>query len=269
MSHGPLLAAERPAIPMPAGVPRPAEDVDRTTRLLMTLADLLDYPRDDQAELVATCRAMAEAMEVEALPALAAYDDFRTQRTVGQLEEAYTAYFDLNPVCTPYVGHLLFGETYKRSAFLVTLGQRYRAHGFEMPDSEIADRLSVMLRFMATHADHDERLTLASEGLLPALARLTGAAGLELVEPVGGSDSNPKLEGHSEGEVLAPGFLLGATDQAGADDLEAHPYRRLLEAARLLLIASGLDRPAPEAPSPEAPAPSEPEQRTEPQGGPG
>lgn len=206
-------------------------------RLYASLAVLLDYPHGDLNSSLATCRALAATMAPEASDDLGAFDTFVRASTPGQLEEAYTAFFDLNPVCSPYVGHLLFGESYKRSAFLVELNEHYRSHRFEIDGAEIADRLSVMLAFMAACDDDEERRSMTVEAVLPALDRLTGVVD-DRVGPPSGEDTSPQLEGHSEGEVLAPGFLLGLTEGPGASDPDEHPYRRLLRGSRLLLEAA-------------------------------
>ncbi len=209
---------------------------DLQLQLAAMLADLLDYPTDELAARTAACERLAVVLAPDATAALHTFAEFTASTPLGRLEEIYTAFFDLNPICYPYIGHLLFGESYKRSAFLVALGERYRAYAFALDDAELADRLSNVLRFVAFCPDPEERRIIATEAVLPALERLAAGGSTEPVAPPLGADNGPQLEGHSEGEVLAPGYLLGITEQATADaDLDQHPYRALLRAAHLLL----------------------------------
>ena len=88
----------------------------------------------------------------------------------------YTGTFDLDAACHPYIGYHLFGETYKRSIFLVELKQRYAAEGFVFSDSELPDHLAVILHFLATTRDEIQAQEIARDALLPVLDRMTGRA---------------------------------------------------------------------------------------------
>ena len=70
----------------------------------------------------------------------------------GALEELYTETFDLTPAMTLYIGYHLFGETPKRSSFLVRLEEAYQAHDFDS-GTELADHLCVLLRFFSVAQD--------------------------------------------------------------------------------------------------------------------
>jgi len=98
----------------------------------------------------------------------------------ARLEELFTATFDLQPVCHPYVGYLLCGESQQRTLFLIRLQQLYRQHGFE-PGSELPDHLATLLRFVGTVGDRGCRQELIRDGLLPALEKL--ASGLTAEQP--------------------------------------------------------------------------------------
>jgi hypothetical protein len=54
--------------------------------------------------------------------------------------------FDMQPVCYPYVGYQLFGESYKRGAFMAQLNEAYHAIGYSA-GQELPDHLPVILRF--------------------------------------------------------------------------------------------------------------------------
>jgi len=179
---------------------------------LWYFADLLDYPRGDAAEVARQCAALLAGELPRAAALVSAFQSLVASLPAGQLEEVYTGTFDLDPVCYPYVGYHVFGETYKRSVFLVALKERYRAAGYEV-DGELADHVSVLLRYLAGSEDVEDTGVILREAMLPALQRMTGRA---------------KSAGH-EDETPEPPDVEAASDR--------RPYRDLLEALRLLLLA--------------------------------
>ncbi len=151
--------------------------------VLEAFADVLDYPRGPLAETVAACEALAVASP-EAVALLAGFRAFAESAELGELQEAYTRAFDLDsmsdlePTCYPYVGHVLFDDNHKRSAFLVGLNERYRAHGFSA-GTELPDHLVVLLRFVAACDDGALARELLDEAIVPALGRMVGKVDVE------------------------------------------------------------------------------------------
>jgi nitrate reductase delta subunit len=148
-------------------------------RILGLFADVLDYPGPGFLEIA---RELEQALAEESPPAAARLSRYRAlveQLPLGRLQELYTGAFDLDTLSDldatlyPYVGHHLFGESYKRSAFLIELAERFRAAGFTV-ERELPDHLVVILRFLATHPDWELSTELAADALLPALVRMTG-----------------------------------------------------------------------------------------------
>lgn len=216
----------------------------RHQRIIGLFADILDYPAPGLAGQAAECEALLGELAPEAAGLMQGFRSFADATPIGNLEEIYSGFFDLNPICHPYVGYQLFGENYKRSRFLLGLKSRYGAEGFEPSANEIPDRLSIVLRFIARSKGGRETDDLVREGLLPALERITTRPESghhdhdEPAEFDGDTGVERKqLDGDGHGEVLASGFLLGA----GANgDMEAgettpHPYHQALLALRLAL----------------------------------
>lgn len=201
---------------------------------LRLFADLLDYPRPALAALARRCQGLIDVDG--AGDHLAAFHDFLATTPIEGQEEIYTGYFDLNPVCQPYVGYHLFGESYQRSAFLVGLKLQFEAAGFHLDRGEMPDRISVLLRFLAMSEEGEVNEELINEGLLPALARMLADDGPQR-EPL--FKDQVQLEGHSQGEVLGEGFVLAMSDPAvaarGRVDRRQHPYGRGLQALQAVL----------------------------------
>jgi len=160
-------------------------------RALDLLAEILEYPRSDLTEPVRECQRLVSLDNPEAAAHLRKFHDFVAATPLGRLQEVYTGTFDLNAACDPYLGYHLFGESYKRSAFMVGLKERYRAHGFTIKGSELPDHVAVVLRFLASCDDTTLAGEIVHEGLLPALQQMVGKN--DEVDPEAGEGKHPEL----------------------------------------------------------------------------
>ena len=137
-------------------------------------ADLLEYPTPALSQQARACAHWIAEMAPEAAVRI---DQFLTSveaLSIPRLEEIYTRTFDMQPVCYPYVGYHLFGESYKRSAFMAQLNEGYRKYGFT-PGTELPDHVAVILRFLGSRAagrNSDFGRTLIDEGLVPTLEKI-------------------------------------------------------------------------------------------------
>ena len=149
--------------------------MDRTSerQAFRRLADLLDYPRPGLAETAAECVALLASSSPDAAEAVGEFAAFARQCPAGRLEEIYTGAFDLDAACHPYVGYHLFGESYKRSVFLLEIKERLRAHGVDI-GSELPDHLAAVLRLLAVTEDVELADELIGMAVMPALAKMTG-----------------------------------------------------------------------------------------------
>jgi len=138
----------------------------------------MEYPTPALAAQVKECVALLSATNSEAATVLGEFRAFVEQTPLPRLEELYTHTFDLQVVCYPYVGYQLFGESYKRGAFLARLNEGYREHDFTAGD-ELPDHVAVVLRFLALGlgVTGDFGRTLLWEGLIPALEKMAQAFG--------------------------------------------------------------------------------------------
>jgi nitrate reductase delta subunit len=133
------------------------------------LALAVEYPTPDMRESLPQSNTLLAEYSSRAARQLGRFATFAAGATLGALEELYTATFDLKPVCYPYVGYQLFGDTYKRGEFLAQLNARYREHGFVMGVGELPDHLGIILRYLAVVDDPE----LVKEGMLPTLVRMS------------------------------------------------------------------------------------------------
>jgi nitrate reductase delta subunit len=184
--------------------------------LASAFADVLSYPHDSPLAAAQTCEALAREQSAEAGRLLESFRTLASAATPGEQQEAYTWAFDLGPVPRaeppfyPYVGHHLFEESHRRGAFIVELRKRFRAEGFD-EETELADHLVVLLRFLATCRDETLAGELIDDALLPALARTR-----PLREP--SAAGRATLRGAYLGVVTALELALRALRPAIADE---------------------------------------------------
>ena len=136
------------------------------------LADLVTYPgRGYRTTLLAAADELA-VLSPRAEQEIEAFAASLEDLSLGQLQELYTAAFDLSPVCPLDLGWHLFGEQYERGAFLVRMRDALDAHGIA-ESTELPDHLSYVLQLAGCVPP--SAMPLASEQLDAALAKMTAA----------------------------------------------------------------------------------------------
>ncbi|MCU0515970.1 MAG: molecular chaperone TorD family protein [Oscillatoria sp. Prado101] len=134
---------------------------------------MLEYPSPGIREKASECCHRLAIDYPEASEKVRSFWKFADSTPASLLEEIYTGTFDLNPVCFPYPGYHLFGESYKRGEFLAKLKQKYRECGFTEESSELADHLTVLLGFIASIPPEDILAQeLIEDCLVPALHKM-------------------------------------------------------------------------------------------------
>ena len=73
-------------------------------------------------------------------------------RDLASWEELHTATLDLSPMFVPYVGHVVWGENYRRGEFMADLNGEMRDAGVPL-DGELPDHIAPVLRYLARHED--------------------------------------------------------------------------------------------------------------------
>ncbi|HNS03555.1 MAG TPA: nitrate reductase molybdenum cofactor assembly chaperone [Anaerolineae bacterium] len=151
-------------------------------QLFGLFAELLGYPSHRLAAAAGEAAALAGPISSTAAAHLLRFQTFAAQTPLARVEEIYTSVFELDAACHPYVGYHLFGESYKRSAFLLGLKERYRPHGLAY-GVELPDHLSVVLAYLAVNRDPCEAEVLIGEALQPALQKMLASKEEEPPDP--------------------------------------------------------------------------------------
>lgn len=102
-------------------------------------ADLLRYPGEDYPEKAALCLSMLKACYPDAVEEIRPFVEYINTHTKDEREELYTKTFDVQPICYLDLGYVIFGEDYKRGAFLLHMqGEQQLAEnncGTDLPDN--------------------------------------------------------------------------------------------------------------------------------------
>ncbi len=140
------------------------------TGIYALFANVLDYPR---AEVFAQVGRLATELGqgTEAAELLQRFKVALSGMTLGELQEVYTASFDMRPDCTPNLGCHLFGEDVRRNLFMAQLKERMTGHKVDM-GVELPDHLSLVLRLLDSLTDEDESLALVEDCVLPGVSRI-------------------------------------------------------------------------------------------------
>ncbi len=158
---------------------------DSISLLFDLFAALLEYPASEMTEQAGRLLKQLTPLFPESAEALEKFVRRLDQLSLEKMRELYTTTFDMQPVCYPYLGYQLFGESYKRGAFMAQLNETYRAIGYSAVQ-ELPDHLAIVLRFIGLDAANrqDEFCqTLINDGVIPALEKMMKVFGEESENP--------------------------------------------------------------------------------------
>jgi len=141
-------------------------------RVFQAFAALIDYP-ESKEDISGQLRILSKLLGSEKnIGKLYRLEKWVDNQSIGYLQEAYTGIFDINSLCSPYIGYYLFGEDYRRSLFITGLKEKFRAYKFDQLCGEMPDHLSVILRFLSELTDYDFYEELINDALLPSVEKM-------------------------------------------------------------------------------------------------
>ncbi|RIH87611.1 hypothetical protein Mterra_01137 [Calidithermus terrae] len=136
--------------------------------LLQTLALAFEYPRQGSLGVL-----WEQARPLPYSPAKLHLERFLkavSQLKLSEREELHTRTLDLSPLFAPYVGFAVYGEDYRRGAFMAALNREMRGLGLELR-GELPDHLAPVLSYLAVAAEPLPELTELLEPALQAMYR--------------------------------------------------------------------------------------------------
>jgi len=133
------------------------------------LADLFTYPEKEVLEKsVSKVNELLNEKYVECLGKIEDFKYFATTKSLDEQQEYYISTFDIDAACYLDIGYVLFGEDYKRGAFLVNMRNEHLKAGNDCR-RELADYLPNMLRLLPKIEDRNFADELAYSIIIPAL----------------------------------------------------------------------------------------------------
>ena len=135
------------------------------------LADTFRYPGADYPMKVWDCHAALAARHPDAAEEFAKFATHIAGLTTGQREELYVKTFDVQALCYPDLGFVLFGEDYKRGMFLVHMKTEHERAGTDY-GTELPDHLSNVLMLIQRTTDEEFRGELAVAVTVPAFKKM-------------------------------------------------------------------------------------------------
>ncbi len=134
--------------------------------MYQALALAFSYPREGLIEELKA--ALARLPQSPAKKAFARFVGEVEGLPLPQWEERYTATLDMNPKLVPYIGYVVWGESYRRGDFMAALKREMDRLGVDT-GGELPDHLVPVLRYLdRTEAPLPELV----EVFEPAVARL-------------------------------------------------------------------------------------------------
>jgi nitrate reductase delta subunit len=182
--------------------PSPAD----RTRLFDLASLLLTYPDCRLSDAKEELRdAVGAITDPEVREQLTTFLDWFLTTDPVDVEAHYVRTFDLRRRCGLYLTYYLHGDTRKRGIALLTLKQRYRAHGLRLAAGELPDLLPVVLEFAAAVGPGDGEAPLRQHRqgleLLRAALEDSGSPYRHLLEAV--VTALPPLTGEDRDAIRA------------------------------------------------------------------
>ena len=146
--------------------------------LYQLFSDIVDYPNFHLSAKVKECIHILSSRKDRAATLLEEFQAFFEETSLNRVQEIFTKTFDLQAECSPYIGYHLFGEGSHRAMFMAGLKESYRMVDLPLTN-ELPDHLSVILRFLETSSDPEEKEELIYLCLVPALGKMLDGFGGE------------------------------------------------------------------------------------------
>lgn len=142
---------------------------------LHVLSVLLHYPDEElfnRIDEIASVADHSRPAEIES--AIQGFVNELNTHSLIQVQERYTAVFDIDPTTTMNMTYHAFGDNEKRAAALAHLQHNYEQAGWERITGELPDYLPMMLEFLSIcpHPEHTGPVWQCLQGMQPLVARL-------------------------------------------------------------------------------------------------
>jgi nitrate reductase delta subunit len=125
---------------------------DENRFLLKLLSFLLQYPDEELFRQLEELRDAAEEVhEPGAREICVSFLSYLAETSLIQLQEAYTATFDLNPATCLNLTYHKWGDARERGGALVAFHRLYHNGGYKCDSRELPDYLPMILEFLSVN----------------------------------------------------------------------------------------------------------------------
>lgn len=135
------------------------------------LSDLFRYPKSNFKNVLQSCIILLETKYHEASHELKFFLDYVNSHSDYELEELYTKTFDVQPICYIDLGYVIFGEDYKRGAFLLHM-QNEQIEAENDCGTDLPDNLSNVLTLISISQKQDFIDELVIKIIIPAVQKI-------------------------------------------------------------------------------------------------
>lgn len=139
------------------------------------LACIFSYPEEKSALQEAASSLATTLAGGELAASLAGFAEYISAAGLAEIQEEYVRTFDFNPLCAPYIGHHLHGDTYKKGLFMIALKEFYREHDFVPSQNELPDHLATVFDCAArldSAGNHAERKEFVIQRLSDGISKM-------------------------------------------------------------------------------------------------
>ena len=134
-------------------------------------ADLLRYPDKDYPNKANKCYSMLLNRYPDAAFEIKPFVDYMNAHSEDEREELYTRTFDVQPICYLDLGYVIFGEDYKRGAFLLHMQEEQLLAGNDC-GTDLSDNISNILTLYTKTNNQALLEELAVKIIIPSLEKM-------------------------------------------------------------------------------------------------
>ncbi len=134
-------------------------------------ADLLRYPSKDYPKQVEACQKMLDEKYPEVAMEMKRFTEYVNTHNEDQWQELFTKSFDVQPICYLDLGYVIFGEDYKRGAFLLHM-QEEQLKAKNDCGTDLSDNICNMLTLYTKTDDYNLLDELAVKIMIPGVEKM-------------------------------------------------------------------------------------------------
>ena len=137
----------------------------------IVFADLFRYPEENYKELAASCQDLINTHYPEMTSELQKFTDYINTHNTVECQTLYTKTFDVQPMCYLDLGYVIFGEDYKRGAFLLHMQEEQRKANNDC-GTDLSDNISNILTLYNKSKNSQLLDELAVRIMIPGLEKM-------------------------------------------------------------------------------------------------